>query len=182
MLTVIMGGSGSGKSAYAENLFSSMEGEKYYLATMQIYDEESKERVKRHRKLREGKGFHTLELPKNVSQAKLPPKACVLLECMSNLVANEMFGEKIQPREWVVEKVLKEVLALQEQTQQLVIVTNNLFEDGIVYDADTMAYLEALGEINGKLAERADSVVEVVVGIPVFLKGQSLQATEKYGC
>ena len=43
-------------------------------------------------------------------------------------------------------------------------------EDGIVYDDGTMRYLEALAQINIKLAEIADRVIEVVVGIPVELK------------
>ena len=51
------------------------------------------------------------------------------------------------------------------------IVTNNVFEDGVIYDAGTMEYLKALGRINAALARLADRVAEVVVGIPVELKG-----------
>ena len=55
MMVVVTGGSGSGKSAYAESLFQEFSGEKIYIATMQVYDEEGKAKVARHRKLREGK-------------------------------------------------------------------------------------------------------------------------------
>ena len=50
------------------------------------------------------------------------------------------------------------------------IVTNNVFEDGINYDATTMEYIRAMGSINEKLALMADEVVEVVVGIPLTIK------------
>ena len=50
------------------------------------------------------------------------------------------------------------------------IVTNNVFEDGIRYDDTTMDYMRALGLINRELARMADRVVEVIVGIPVVIK------------
>ena len=51
MITLVTGGSGSGKSAYAESLLYSCEGIRYYIATMQIYDAEGEKKVERHRKL-----------------------------------------------------------------------------------------------------------------------------------
>lgn len=68
MMVVVTGGSGSGKSAYAESLFQDFSGEKIYIATMQVYDEEGKAKVARHRKLREGKGFLTVESQRNVGE------------------------------------------------------------------------------------------------------------------
>lgn len=44
MITLVTGGSGSGKSAYAESLLSSCEGIRYYIATMQIYDAEGEKK------------------------------------------------------------------------------------------------------------------------------------------
>ena len=55
--------------------------------------------------------------------------------------------------------------------EELVIVTNNVFEDGRRYDAATMEYLKAMGLINQEIAAMADRVIEVVVGIPVRIKG-----------
>ena len=57
MITLIIGGSGSGKSAYAENyvLEQAKNLPKYYIATMQIYDAEGERKVERHRRLRAGK-------------------------------------------------------------------------------------------------------------------------------
>ena len=62
MMTLIIGGSGSGKSEFAENYImrQAKESQKYYIATMQIYDEEGHRKVLRHQKLREGKGLVVL--------------------------------------------------------------------------------------------------------------------------
>ena len=75
MITLVTGGSGSGKSAYAEDVAVSAEGtEKYYIATMQIYDAEGERKVERHRKLRAGKGFTTVESPRLYFQHLLKQK------------------------------------------------------------------------------------------------------------
>lgn len=194
MITLVTGGSGSGKSAYAESLLYSCEGIRYYIATMQIYDAEGEKKVERHRKLRAGKGFLTIESPMNVGKIQFvcagesgqaqyrqetvrkvqgsSEKKSALLECMSNLTANEMFTKDgMKSEEEVVEKIVSEIQILSQKLDNLVIVTNNVFEDGVIYDAGTMEYLRALGRINAALARLADRVAEVVVGIPVELKG-----------
>lgn len=175
MLTLILGGSGSGKSAYAEEYLLRAAGEKkkYYIATMQIRDTEMQAKVERHHRLRQGKGFTTIEQPTALEQAasQMEPEAAALLECMSNLTANEMFsGAQSVDRQTVIEKILQGVKALKKQADPLVIVTNNVFEDGIIYDSITMEYIEALGRINEGLAAAADEVVEVVAGIPQRIK------------
>ena len=96
MLTLILGGSGSGKSAYAEDYLLRAAGDKkkYYIATMQVWDEEMQVKVDRHHRLRQGKGFTTIEQPTELgaAAAKMEQPAAALLECISNLVANEMFA------------------------------------------------------------------------------------------
>ena len=94
MLVVVTGGSGSGKSAFAEDrVLSFGESRRIYIATMQAFDEESHRRIRRHRRMRSGKGFETIERYTELDELILPKNCVVLLECMSNLVANEMFRE-----------------------------------------------------------------------------------------
>ena len=72
MLLMVTGGSGSGKSAYAEGrVLMFGEGERLYLATMRCYDEETKRRIERHRRMRSGKGFETVERCVALSSLKL---------------------------------------------------------------------------------------------------------------
>ncbi len=185
MMTLIIGGSGSGKSAYAEDYTISLseDRKKYYIATMQIYDEEGKRKVERHRMLRGGKGFSTIEQPIDIGKAaeKMEDgERTALLECISNLTANEMFlGEIPGTEEVITEKIVGEIAVLNRELTHLVIVSNNVFEDGNVYDKTTMAYIRAMGRINQKLAEMADEVVEVVVGIPIVIKAKSVSLKKK---
>lgn len=176
MMTLVIGGSGSGKSEFAENYCMKLakDQQKYYIATMQVYDEEGHKKVLRHQMLRAGKGFLTIEQPVDLEQASEKMNAgerAVLLECMSNLVANEMFaGTEPETEDDVVEKVVTAVKEIKEELSHLVIVSNNVFEDGKSYDPVTMAYIRAIGRINEQLARMADEVIEVVVGIPVMVK------------
>ena len=184
-MTFIIGGSGSGKSAYAEDYMVSIseDRKKYYIATMQIYDEEGKRKVERHRMLRGGKGFSTIEQPIDIGKAaeKMEDgERTALLECISNLTANEMFlGEIPGTEEVITEKIVGEIAVLNRELTHLVIVSNNVFEDGNVYDKTTMAYIRAMGRINQKLAEMADEVVEVVVGIPIVIKDKNISLQKK---
>lgn len=179
MITLIIGGSGSGKSAFAENCIGLLaEGKKkYYLATMQVFDKEGEKKIERHRRLRSGKGFLTIEQPTAIEKAltKISEKdSCALLECMSNLVANEMFSGEIPGTEAeVTERIAAGISRLKEGLEHLVIVSNNVFEDGRQYDESTMEYIRAMGKINELLADMADRVVEVVVGIPITVKDNS---------
>lgn len=174
MIHLILGGSGSGKSSYAESEAVRLRENRtlYYLATMQVYGEEGRKKVERHRNLRAGKGFLTQECPVDLADvcAQMDVGSVALLECISNLTANEMFrGEQIAAVDDVVEKIEQDVKRVAAQVKHLVIVSNNVFEDGIAYEKETMQYLEALGRINVRLARMADRVTEVVVGIPVCL-------------
>ena len=183
MMTLILGGSGSGKSAYAEQYTMDVAkgNKKYYLATMQVsdVDKETQARIERHRMMRHGKGFITIEQPLSISRvlqkmemtdSDVKAENTALLECMSNLTANEMFIDKIpQPHKVVTDKIIREIQLLNKKIKHLVIVSNNVFEDGIRYDEDTTEYIKALGSINQQLAVMADKVVEVVVGIPLCI-------------
>lgn len=177
MMTLVTGGSGSGKSAYAEEYITEISKDctRYYLATMQIYDEEGQKKIARHRQMRSGKGFKTIEQPVNIEDA-LKKMTCVsenavLLECISNLVANEMFTEDgVNDCETVTKKIVSGVQRLCEGVTHLVIVSNNVFEDGIEYDETTMEYIKTMGMVNQRLAKISDKVVEVVVGIPLVIK------------
>lgn len=176
MFIVVTGGSGSGKSAYAESLIVQSEIKKrYYIATMVCSDEESRQRIQRHRKMRAGKGFETLEIPIGLKNVHVPENSAVLLECMSNLSANEMFaGDKPGDAASVTAQIMKEIHRLKAECELLVVVTNEVFSDGRTYDEMTEEYLKCLGMINTQMAQIADEVTEVVYTIPIIhKKGQT---------
>ncbi len=170
MLTLVIGGAGSGKSALAESLVARLPAPRVYVATMRPVDSECEARIARHRRMRAGKSFETLERYADLAGAAplLPGGANVLLECMSNLVANELYS----PNGGGTKAVLAGVRALTQTCASLTIVTNEVFSGGADYAGDTLCYLRALARVNRALAADASLVVEAVCGVPNVLKGE----------
>lgn len=189
MLHIVYGGSASGKSSYAESFAMSLQGEGrlLYIATMYPYkwntteiDPETMQRIERHRAMRADKGFDTVECYRHVEHIVAKRQDVLLLECMSNLLANEMYlepdsnagsdmAETMSP---VSNKIVQALIDLSTHVQELVIVTNDVFSDGgsLTYDESTREYVKNLAEINCALAREAATVTEVVCGIPVIVK------------
>lgn len=168
MITLIIGGSGSGKSEFAEKLAMECSGEKYYIATMPARDEESLKKVQRHRDMRSGKDFETIEAERNLANVDING-GTVLLECMSNLVANEVFGEG-GGTESAYKSIIMGINELVQKADNLIVVSNEIFSDGIIYDEETVKYIALLSKVNAYLSKLADEVIEVVYGIPIYHK------------
>lgn len=189
MLHIVYGGSASGKSSYAESFAMSLQGDGrlLYIATMYPYkwntteiDPETMQRIERHRAMRADKGFDTVECYRHVEHIVAKRQDVLLLECMSNLLANEMYlepdsnagsdmAETMSP---VSNKIVQALIDLSTRVQELVIVTNDVFSDGgsLTYDESTREYVKNLAEINCALAREAATVTEIVCGIPVIVK------------
>lgn len=202
MLHIVYGGSASRKSSYAESFAMSLQGEGrlLYIATMYPYkwntteiDPETMQRIERHRAMRADKGFDTVECYRHVEHIVAKRQDVLLLECMSNLLANEMYlepdsddgglaetmsevekagvgmSETLSP---VSKKIVQALVNLSTRVQDVVIVTNDVFSDGgsLTYDESTREYVKNLAEINCALAREAATVTEVVCGIPVIVK------------
>ncbi|MEE0845447.1 MAG: bifunctional adenosylcobinamide kinase/adenosylcobinamide-phosphate guanylyltransferase [Eggerthellaceae bacterium] len=213
---LIVGAAGSGKSAYAEGLCVSTAAARsarlLYLATMPGEGEDARKRIERHRRLRAGKGFDTVEALHLLAAAS--PRlldgargAVALVECLGTLAANELFSKEgenagAEPAPVMDEGRLRAVLgeaawveldrsrvaldpasaaALDcvvrgtalwlDAAEATVIVSNDVFADGVAYDGPTRIYQAVLGAANRVFALHCARVVEVVCGIPVPLKG-----------
>ena len=178
MLHVVTGGSGSGKSAYAETellrLAKQNNCKKYYIATMEPFGNETLKKIARHREMRKDKGFDTLERYVDLKgmAEMLTDRPAVLLECMSNLTANELYDEagNMNKPEKVKRQILEGIRHVIEKTDLLVIVTNEVQGDQMEYSEETKIYQRVLGKVNQSLAGLAEKVTEVVYGIPVEIK------------
>ena len=171
MLTLVLGGSASGKSEFAEGLVLKAALPRYYLATMQVWDAECAARVEKHRKMRAKKQFETLECPLHLDTVRLPARGTVLLEDLGNLTANELYDPS-GAGENAAKTILTGLDRLATQCENLIVVSNEVFSGGADYAGDTDLYLKALARVNNALAARADAVVRVVCGIPVYYKGE----------
>ena len=167
MLSLIIGGAGSGKSGLAEALCCRLKGPRLYIATMQAADGESMNRIEKHRRQREGLGFDTLECPHNLDRAEIPQGANALLEDLSNLLANELFS----PEGGCADAVRRGLQKACERCANLTVVTNEVFSGGADYGKGTLQFLQELAALNRELAAEADLVAEAFCGLPNVLKG-----------
>ena len=173
-LYYITGGAGSGKSEYAEQLAERLQhtelgGPLYYVATMNTAprDSDAVARIAKHQKRRENKGYTTIECPTDIAQLRTQAckNAVFLLEDLTNLYANEVYGTSGHPHE-----IVAPLLELRQQAGALIIVANELYSDGITYAPETDRFLRDLADLAAALSAAADQVTEVVYGIPVQLK------------
>ena len=144
MLTLVIGGSASGKSEYAEQCVLSLDGARIYIATMQPFGKEAEERILKHRQMRKNKGFETIECYTGLQNLKIPPGSNVLLEDLGNLMANEIFSpEGRGPR-----AVRDGIDALIPACAHMTIVTNEIFSGGTDYTEETLHYMRELAAMN----------------------------------
>ena len=161
MLIFISGSSGSGKSLYAEDRVLALSGDRVYLATSEIYDDEMRERAARHRLMRSGKGFMTIEKPHDIREIAITRNSCILLEDLANLTANELFGNNGSG-----DKIFADLMNIYSRCLHLVIVSCDVFGDVNNYDELTEHYVRTLALLHIRLACVSDEVTEVTAGIP----------------
>lgn len=170
MFHVVTGGSGSGKSAFAEQCILDCQGTKEsILRRCTRLMKKATGGSRDIAPMRAEKKFTTIERYTDLEHLTIPQGADILLECMSNLTANEIYQEG-GAGDNTVKAILNGIHHLLERAENLVVVTNEVFSDGITYDPETEKYLEKLGAINCQMAQIADTVTEVVYGIPIFHK------------
>ncbi len=180
-MIVFYGKSSSGKSQMAEER-ALLEARRLncpliYLATMSNDGSKAaRERIAHHRQLRKGKGFVTLEEPLDLTRAYHECQgSVVLLECLSNLLANmqyALYGDTPMNQDQISqlsERVFNDIKDLASHCSQLIVVTNDIF-DVRVSDAWCDSYMRSLGLINEKLARETGEFVEVSFGLCNRLK------------
>lgn len=184
MLIFISGGVRSGKSTFGENtaekLAAKCGGRKIYLATALVYDDEMRERVKRHQLNRSQKGYTTIEKSSDIAEItdKLTRHDTVLLDCLGNLAANEMFGgaDGQEPNTDIslADKIFDDIQNVKNASGNLIIISNEIFSSGIRYDKAIEAYVALLGRLHVMIAGIADTAVECACGINTYHKGEKL--------
>lgn len=166
-LTLVLGGAASGKSDYAERLVCVTGLPMAYIATAQTYDNEMSEKIARHQ-ARRGKGWRTIEAPGDIAPALAAVKKneVVLLDCATMWLSNQLFSETELS---VAEAAL--FAALTACAAPVVVVSNEVGAGIVPENALARRFRQAQGELNQRLAARADLVVTVMAGLPLALKG-----------
>lgn len=175
MRILLVGGSKSGKSSYAQTHCTKYftNSKKFYIATMEPFDSEDMIRIENHVKDREGMGFTTLEEGRDFS-ALLPviEGQTVLFDSITAYLTNVLFGKFPLPKgEDVIEYCSKEILKLSSTAGDFVCVCDGIWQDGITYPRETEDFSRYLAGICSKLSSEFDVVCEMVAGMKNFLKG-----------
>ena len=167
-IILITGGSRSGKSSYAEQLALELSDAPVYLATARIWDEEFRERVRRHQE-RRGPQWTNIEEEKQLSRHNLAGRV-VLVDCLTLWCTNFFFD-----LEGDVDRALAEAKAeldrFTAQDATFILVTNEIGMGGTSDNEVQRKFTDLQGWMNQYAASIADEVILMVCGIPVKIKG-----------
>ena len=167
-IILITGGARSGKSSYAEKLALSLSDAPVYLATARIWDEEFRERVRRH-KARRGPQWTNIEEEKLLSRHDLAGRV-VLVDCLT-LWATNFFFDLDSDVDRALAALQAEFDRFTAQDATFILVTNEIGMGGTSDNAIQRHFTDLQGWMNQYVAARADEVVLMVSGIPVKIKG-----------
>ncbi len=163
-LTLILGGARSGKTRHAEGLIKALPAPWIYIATAEIWDEEMRARIERHKADRSEAGWITVEAPLDLAGA-LEASHPVLVDCLTLWVTNLMLGE--HDIDAATDRL---EAALARRTTPTILVANEVGL-GIVPD-NKMArdFRDHAGRLHQRLAQRADRVILMVAGLPLTVR------------
>jgi len=164
-LTLVLGGTRSGKSRFAEGLLSRVPGSRIYIATAQAFDAEMRDRIEKHR-VRRGPDWITVEVPFDLVEAVTAAQGPMLIDCLTLWISNLM----LVGREIDVE-VAALCSALSKAKEQVVVVSNEVGLSVVPENAMARTFRDAQGLANQQLAAIASKVVFVAAGLPLVLKG-----------
>ena len=172
-IILITGGQRSGKSRHAEELALQLSANPVYLATAHIWDEEFRERVRRHQE-RRGPEWTNIEEEIHLSRHDLSGRV-VVIDCVTLWLTNIFFaasqeqGDKTQDS---LEKAKAEFNRFTQPEATYIFVTNEIGMGGVSENAIQRQFTDLEGWMNQYIAAKADEVILMVSGIPVKIKPQ----------
>ncbi|KXG11101.1 Bifunctional adenosylcobalamin biosynthesis protein CobP [Anoxybacillus sp. P3H1B] len=185
MMIFISGGVRSGKSGIAEQCIQALASRQntvHYIATAKTTDQEMKERIIHHqrRRCQQSIQWTTWEQPLHLHElaSQFGPNDILLVDCLTNGLANELFDEEGWEIEAVclqkAERMLRTVSQLSTVVRALVMVSNELFSGGVPQDAGTYHFMKMLGWLHQRIVHSADYAILVHHGVPILKKGECL--------
>ncbi|MBF0996124.1 MAG: bifunctional adenosylcobinamide kinase/adenosylcobinamide-phosphate guanylyltransferase, partial [Lachnospiraceae bacterium] len=173
MKILICGGSKSGKSAFAERIALRLPSPHYYVATMIATDEEDRDRIRRHKGRRSGLSFQTVEQGRDLTRAleQRDREGTFLVEAMTSLLANEMFGSGSYDPE-AGERVREDLETFLREAENVVLVFDSLYSDTTKLDEGSESFRRALAQLQICAAKSCDLCIEICLGEAVVWKGR----------
>jgi len=172
-MILITGGCRSGKSRFALDYANRHFLKKVYLATAEVLDEEMAQRVGNHKKMR-GPEWKTIEEPMAVVDRMIEhgtEGGVILLDCITLWLSNLLI--KWDDDQRVIAEVLRFTETLQQSQSSFIIVSNEVGMGIVPADPLSRRFRDLSGIANQRIAERVDTVIFMVSGLPMFLKEQA---------
>ncbi|MBQ9667702.1 MAG: bifunctional adenosylcobinamide kinase/adenosylcobinamide-phosphate guanylyltransferase [Prevotella sp.] len=167
-IIMITGGQRSGKSEYAEQLALELSANPVYVATARVWDDEFRERVRRHQE-RRGPQWTNIEEPMWLSAHDLTGRV-VVVDCITLWLTNFFFFEEDNDVQRALTQAQEEFDRLTQQNATFIFVTNEIGMGGVSDNALQRKFTDLQGWMNQYVARRADEVVLMVSGIKVKVK------------
>ena len=183
---LILGGQKSGKSRRAELLARSwLAGSPAHqavlIATAQPWDEEMRQRIKRHQHDRAERvpGLRAVEEPLQLAEALAhhsQPDTLVVVDCLTLWLTNWLMpAEENQSKKAVVQDISMQTAmlfrAIEQAAGPVVLVGNEIGLGVIPLGRDTRTFVDALGRLNQDVAQACARVTFMAAGLPLSLKG-----------
>ena len=178
MTVFISGGAKNGKSTFAQDLTIALAkgGECYYVATMISSGKEDDERIRRHIAQRDGMDFETIECFRNIMDClhTADKAGAFLVDSVTALIQNTLFpAEKNYEMDLsAATRCADELVTFAGAVHHVVFVSDYIYSDAERYSATTEMYRKCLADIDRRLAEICDTVIEVSAGQPIIHKGE----------
>lgn len=165
---LITGGQRSGKSSKAEELALSLSANPVYVATAHIWDEEFRERVRRHQE-RRGPQWANIEEELHLSRHNLTGRVAVI-DCVTLWLTNFFFANHSDvDKSLELAKTEFDLFTAYDATY--IFVTNEIGSGGVSENAIQRKFTDLQGWMNQYIASKADEVILMVSGIEVKVKG-----------
>jgi len=165
-IILITGGARSGKSRYAEELALSLSPNPVYVATAHVWDDEFRERVKKHQE-RRGPEWTNIEEEKLLSKHDLTGRVAVI-DCITLWCTNYFF--ELQEVDKALDALKAEFDKFTSKDATYIFVTNEIGMGGVSENAVQRKFTDLQGWMNQYVASKADEVILMVSGLPLKLK------------
>lgn len=167
-IILITGGQRSGKSSKAEELALSLSENPVYVATAHIWDEEFRERVRRHQE-RRGPQWTNIEEETALSRHDLTGRV-VVIDCVTLWLTNWITPPLTPDIDSILAEAKAEFDAFTAHDATYIFVTNEIGSGGVSDNALQRRFTDLQGWMNQYIASKADEVILMVSGIPIKIK------------
>lgn len=175
-IILIIGGSRSGKSEYAQRLAETLPGQRVFIATCPPLDEEMRDRIRRHQQARAKSVWHTIEETIDLVGAlgRAAKHDVALVDCLTLWVNNLMFQAEqehtVMTEDMISSRTRDLIEACHRFSGTIVFVTNEVGMGIVPGDPVSRRFRELAGRCNQVMAAAAHEVTLVVTGLPLHLK------------